>query len=81
MSVLVFLKESELSPAGGPLGVGYYIYQQVKSRNLGDQILFLTGGGTYSSRGCFLKSVVGKLPFIIKKILDHCIDCSTLGIY
>ena len=45
MSVLVFLKESELSPAGGPLGVGYYIYQQVKSRNLGDQILFLTGGG------------------------------------
>lgn len=67
MSVLVFLKESELSPAGGPLGVGYYIYQQVKSRNLGDQILFLTGGGTYSSRGCFLKSVVGKLPFIIKK--------------
>lgn len=81
MSILVFLKESELSPAGGPLGVGYYIYQQVKSRNLGDQILFLTGGGTYSPSGRFLKNVVAKLPLLLKKTSGHFVDCFTLGNY
>ncbi len=45
MSVLVFLRESDLSPAGGPLGVGYYIHEEAKKRDLLNQIFFLSGGG------------------------------------
>lgn len=44
MSVLVFLRESDLSPAGGPLGVGYYIHEEAKKRDLLNQIFFLSGG-------------------------------------
>ena len=44
MSVLVFLRESDLSPAGGPLGVGYYIHEEDKKRDLLNQIFFLSGG-------------------------------------
>ena len=66
MSILIFLHESELSPAGGPLGVGYYIHEEVKKRGLSDQIFFLAGG-TISFRRNFFTQIVDKLPAQLKK--------------
>lgn len=31
--VLVFLRKDKLSPRGGPLGVGYYLYREIKKAN------------------------------------------------
>lgn len=67
MSVLIFLPESDLSPAGGPLGVGYYIQQEVIKRNLSEQIVFLPGGSQISYPKAFMKSVVNRLPDSLKK--------------
>jgi glycosyltransferase involved in cell wall biosynthesis len=67
MSILIFLHELDLSPAGGPLGVGYYIHQEVHKRNLSNQIVFLPGGGVTSAIKVFIKNIVSELPEPIKK--------------
>lgn len=67
MSILIFLPESDLSPAGGPLGVGYYIHQEVLKRNLSDQISFLSGTGSISYTRTFVKKIIDKLPAPILK--------------
>lgn len=67
MSVLVFLRESDLSPAGGPLGVGYYIHEEAKKRDLLNQIFFLSGGGTASTSKTLMKNIVNELPEVIRK--------------
>jgi len=40
MKVLIFMKESDLKPAGGPAGFCYNIFQEVKRKNIED-IVFL----------------------------------------
>lgn len=61
MKELIYLDINKLSPAGGPLGVGYYIYQEAKSA--GDtEICFLNTDKKKQERDGRLKKILYKFP-------------------
>lgn len=76
MKVLVFLEENKLSPRGGPYGVGYYYYYEMKKR--GDKCLsFLSGdiksellrkNGQKITR--YFPSVLNKMQRSIRQIIS-----------
>lgn len=49
MKELIFLDEKALAPAGGPLGVGYYIYNEAKKA--GDQEIEFLKSSEKKKRG------------------------------
>ena len=38
---LIYLNQNELNPAGGPNGVGYYLFEEITKRKLNDNFVFL----------------------------------------
>lgn len=63
MKELIFLDEKALAPAGGPLGVGYYIYNEAKKA--GDQeIEFLKSSDKKKKRETKQKKLLYKFPMI-----------------
>lgn len=67
MKELIYLDKNSLSPAGGPLGVGYYIYEEAKSMH--DQtIVFLDEDIKKKEKRDKLKKVIYRLPYIARII-------------
>ncbi len=62
MKILIYLDENALSPAGGPLGVGYYIHEEVVRRGLAKQIHFLRSDPDKKRREDRLKAILHKFP-------------------
>lgn len=67
MKVLVYLEEKRLSPRGGPYGVGYYYFSEMKNRD--DDILeFLPSNDIGGERREKMKKIVNCFPKIFNKI-------------
>ena len=60
MKVLIYLREDELAPCGGPLGVGFYYKEEIKKKNNSD-IQFLPTKKINETRNT-AKKYVKKLP-------------------
>lgn len=65
MKELIYLDEKALSPAGGPLGVGYYIYEEAK-RALDHEICFLRSDDKVKETEARQKKILYKFPRITK---------------
>ena len=62
MKTLIFMKESDLHPTGGPAGYCYNIFQELKRRN-NDSIFFLPADSEKKiNRITKLRSIISKLP-------------------
>ncbi len=60
MKVLIYLREDELAPCGGPLGVGFYYKEEIKKKN-NSYIQFLPAKKINETRNT-AKKYVKKLP-------------------
>jgi len=65
MKELIYLDENALSPAGGPLGVGYYIHEEAK-RAADQEICFLKSDDSIKKTEAKQKKVLYKFPRITK---------------
>lgn len=65
MKELIYLDENALSPAGGPLGVGYYIFEESKKVS-DEEISFLKSDNTIKIREARQKQILYKFPRITK---------------
>lgn len=75
MRELIYLDKNALSPAGGPLGVGYYIYEE--SRRAADQsIEFLETNIKVKNRETKQKKILYKFPRVTKIVrsIRHIIE-------
>ncbi len=66
MKLLIFLDENALGPAGGPLGVGYYLHEQTQNRGLGEQIQFLRSNLKTKEREGRQKKILYKFARLTK---------------
>ncbi|SET25745.1 Glycosyltransferase involved in cell wall bisynthesis [Pseudobutyrivibrio sp. C4] len=64
--ILFYLQKNKLSPRGGPLGVGYYYWDEMKKRNE-STIDFIENDSTTENIMGVARKIVGHLP---KKIYD-----------
>ena len=79
MPVLIYLHRNQLRPAGGPLGVGYYIYEEVNNRGIQDDVCFLENKETVKDKFFYplVKSIMRMFPFLdrtlraLKKISQY----------
>lgn len=67
MKVLFYLFQDRLSPRGGPLGVGYYYYQEMKRRN-SDLIDFLEDDPASKGVHAAGRSITRHLPEWVNRI-------------
>lgn len=65
MKELIYLDENALSPAGGPLGVGYYIFEEAKKAS-DKEIYFLKSDDTIKVREAQQKKILYKFPRLTK---------------
>lgn len=65
MKELIYLDEKALSPAGGPLGVGYYIYEEAKKAS-DQEIYFLSSDAKAKENEAKQKKFLYKFPRITK---------------
>ena len=65
MKELIYLDENALSPAGGPLGVGYYIFEEAKKAS-DKEIYFLKSDNTIKAREAQQKKILYKFPRLTK---------------
>ena len=65
MKELIYLDEKALSPAGGPLGVGYYIYEEAKKAS-DQEIYFLSSDAKAKENEAKQKEFLYKFPRITK---------------
>lgn len=65
MKELIYLDENALSPAGGPLGVGYYIFEEAKKAS-DKEIHFLKSDNTIKERETRQKNILYKFPRLTK---------------
>lgn len=70
MPVLIYLHRNQLRPAGGPLGVGYYIYEEVNNRGIQDDVCFLENKETVKDKFFYplVKSIMRMFPFLDKTL-------------
>lgn len=66
MKLLIYLDENALGPAGGPLGVGYYLHEETVARGLSDQIHFLKSDQNVKARESKQKKILYKFPRLTK---------------
>ncbi len=80
MKILIYLDENALSPAGGPLGVGYYIHEEVVRRGLTKQIHFLRSNPDKKRREDWLKTILHKSPKLtaVERSLRRMIEYHTM---
>ncbi len=62
MKVLIFMKESDLKPAGGPAGFCYNIFQEVKRKNIGDIVFLPSDDNKKIKQVNFYRKIVKHFP-------------------
>lgn len=79
MKELIYLDENALSPAGGPLGVGYYIHEETSKDN-DSSISFLKSDVAVKDREARQKRILYKFPHMTKIVrsLRHIKDYKTM---
>lgn len=62
MKVLIFMKESDLRPAGGPAGFCYNIFQEVKRSNIEDIVFLPSDGNKKIKQVNFYRKIIKYFP-------------------
>ena len=65
MKVLIYLEEDKIAPVGGPLGVGYHMYQTIRDNSI-DYIEFLPGNSKQKEREAKQKAWLYKSKLLTK---------------